>query len=36
MAVSSYTYESLPPAEQAALPTAEQIATSLDWTADST
>ncbi|TDX74966.1 putative nuclease of restriction endonuclease-like (RecB) superfamily [Rathayibacter sp. PhB151] len=30
MAVSSYTYESLPPAEQAALPTAEQITAALD------
>ncbi len=32
MAVSSYTYDTLPEAEQQALPTAEQIAAALDWT----
>jgi predicted nuclease of restriction endonuclease-like (RecB) superfamily len=32
MAVSTYTYDALPPAEQQVLPTAEQIAAALDWT----
>ncbi|GAA4266597.1 hypothetical protein GCM10022256_22090 [Frondihabitans peucedani] len=32
MAVSSYTYDTLPEAEQQALPTVEQIAAALDWT----
>lgn len=31
MAVSSYTYDTLPEAEQKALPTAEQIAAALEW-----
>lgn len=31
MAVSTYTYESLPPAEQQALPDAEELAAALDW-----
>ena len=31
MAVSTYTYESLPPAERAALPDAERLAEALDW-----
>lgn len=31
MAVSTYTYETLPPAEQQALPDAEEIAAALDW-----
>lgn len=31
MAVSTYTYDTLPPVEQKALPTAEQIAAALDW-----
>jgi predicted nuclease of restriction endonuclease-like (RecB) superfamily len=32
LAVSTYTYDSLPEAEQKALPTAEQITKALDWT----
>lgn len=32
MAVSTYTYETLPPAEQQALPDADEIAAALDWT----
>ena len=31
IAVSTYTYETLPPAEQKALPTADQIMAALDW-----
>jgi hypothetical protein len=31
MAVSTYTYETLPPAEQLALPDAEELAAALDW-----
>jgi predicted nuclease of restriction endonuclease-like (RecB) superfamily len=31
MAVSTYSYETLPPAEQEALPPADQIAAALDW-----
>ncbi len=31
MAVSTYTYENLPPAEQQALPDADEIAVALDW-----
>jgi predicted nuclease of restriction endonuclease-like (RecB) superfamily len=34
MAVSTYTYDTLPPAEQQILPTAEQIAGALDWNVD--
>jgi predicted nuclease of restriction endonuclease-like (RecB) superfamily len=33
MAVSGYTYESLPAAERAVLPPADRIAAALDWTA---
>lgn len=32
LAVSTYTYDSLPEAERRALPTAEQITAALDWT----
>ena len=32
MAVSTYTYEMLPPKEQQALPDADELATALDWT----
>jgi predicted nuclease of restriction endonuclease-like (RecB) superfamily len=32
IAVSTYTYEALPAAEQQVLPTADQIAAALDWT----
>ena len=31
MAVSTYTYETLPPAEQQALPDADELAAALDW-----
>ena len=31
MAVSTYTYETLPPAEQQALPDADELASALDW-----
>lgn len=34
LAVSTYTYDSLPEAERRALPTAEQITAALDWTGD--
>ena len=30
MAVSAYTYDTLPPAEQQALPTADEVAAALD------
>ena len=34
IAVSTYTYETLPPAEQKALPTADQIVAALNWAED--
>jgi predicted nuclease of restriction endonuclease-like (RecB) superfamily len=34
MAVSGYTYESLPAAERAVLPAADRIAAALDWTSE--
>lgn len=34
MAVSTYSYETLPPAEQKSLPTVEQITDALGWTDD--
>jgi predicted nuclease of restriction endonuclease-like (RecB) superfamily len=36
LAVSTYTYETLPPAEQQALPPAEHIIAALDWADDDT